>query len=164
MSEHPALAFLRQAHQQAEELVRVISHGGFAPQTWHVEPSRSQRWVQVISKSRAVNEPPEAAARMDDQPVMLVQTGRNGHLHVVLHDPAAVLHRVEAEREQLALHQPVACGEFTCDCHQCCAVCRWTEEDEDGRERAWGEIPLHVYPCRTVLLLAEAWGWAKEAP
>lgn len=152
MSEHPAVEFLQRAHERAEGLVRVISYGGYEPQTWHIEPSRSRRWVQIFSKSRTLGEPREAAMRDDDQPVMLVQSGRNEHLHAVMHDPAAVMRRVAADRQILAEHA---------NDYGDCAVCACPSEETNGRGAAFHE-PL-PWPCRTVLLLAEAWGWTEEA-
>ncbi|MFE3326856.1 hypothetical protein [Streptomyces sp. NPDC059176] len=77
-------------------------------------------------------------------------------------DADAVL-RVPAIAEALAaraavarvreLHTPVDCGEFTCDCHTCCRVCRWTQSQEEGREPRWGEPDHHVYPCPTIRAL-----------
>ena len=76
--------------------------------------------------------------------------------------PENMLRLVAGAREVLAEHRPIACDEFTCDCHRCCATCRWTEADEAAREPVWGDVTRHVYPCRTVLLLAQAWGWGEE--
>ncbi|WP_035796410.1 DUF6221 family protein [Kitasatospora mediocidica] len=67
--------------------------------------------------------------------------------HIALHDPGAVLRRVAADRQILAEHQPVKAvgydgyGVAVIDT---CILC--------GSQYA-------PYPCRTVLLLAQAWGW-----
>jgi hypothetical protein len=64
------------------------------------------------------------------------------------HERSDDARRVEAEREILAEH-----SESNADCNTCV----------DGR---WGypiypnSSPQH-YPCRTVLLLAKAWGWEE---
>ncbi len=90
---------------EREQLANLISPGGYAPDEWRIEPSRSGRWVQIVTYSRTNIEPPEAAVRDSEQPVALDQTGRNEHLLLVMHDPAAVLRRCEADRRILARHR-----------------------------------------------------------
>lgn len=97
--------WITQRITEVEDIARLISPGGYEPDTWHIEPTRSGRWVQIVAYSRTIGEPPEAAGREDDQPVMLVQQGRREHLLAVRHDPAAVLRRCEADRRVLARHR-----------------------------------------------------------
>ena len=61
--------------------------------------------------------------------------------------PEAVLRRVKADRQILAEHADDE-GE--------CATC--AAEGDGGGIMFLGHVP---YPCRTVRLLAEAWGWEK---
>ena len=61
-------------------------------------------------------------------------------------DPAAVLRRIAADRKTLDLHQNVA-GK--------CDECGRGYELSD-----WGPD----FPCATVRLLAEGYGWTEEAP
>lgn len=97
--------WLSQRIDEIESVARLISPGGYAPDEWRIEPSRSGRWAQVVAYSRTNIEPPEAAARESDQPVALVQTGRNEHLLIAMHDPAAVLRRCAGDRRILARHR-----------------------------------------------------------
>jgi len=79
----------------------------------------------------------------------LLPTGdRDVAEHIAMHDPVAVLSRVAADRQILAEHVD-GCGD--------CSVCARASDESDGRGNAYHE-PL-PWPCRTVLLLAEGWGW-----
>ncbi|CAM5620716.1 DUF6221 family protein [Streptomyces aurantiogriseus] len=97
--------WITQQIDEIEQLAKLIAPGGYAPDEWRTEPSRSGRWARLVAYSRLNNEPPEAAAPDSDQPVALVQTGRNEHLLIAMHDPAAVLRRCEADRRILARHR-----------------------------------------------------------
>jgi hypothetical protein len=67
--------------------------------------------------------------------------------HIVRHDPAAVLRRVAADRRILAGHVNAWGG---------CSTCT---DRSNPDPRQWGII---VYPCDTVRLMAEGWGWTAE--
>jgi hypothetical protein len=69
----------------------------------------------------------------------------------LLPEPEAVLRRVAAERELLAEHADEGAREC-----KVCAPVDWDAEERPGRYR----YPAG-YPCRTVLLLAKAWGWTE---
>ena len=97
--------WITQQIDEVEQLATLISPGGYAPDEWRTEPSRSGRWEQVVAYSRTNIEPPEDAVRESDQPVALVQSGRNEHLLIAMHDPAAVLRRCEADRRVLERHR-----------------------------------------------------------
>nr|WP_260859761.1 DUF6221 family protein [Streptomyces cupreus] len=97
--------WITQQIDRVEETARLIAPGGYEPDEWRTEPSRSGRWAQIVAYSRTLGEPPEAAVRESDQPVALVQTGRNEHLLIAMHDPAAVLRRCEADRRILNRHR-----------------------------------------------------------
>jgi len=80
----------------------------------------------------------------------LLPTGdRDVAEHIALHDPAAVLRRVAADREQLAEHAPTPHAGYIV-CHECSPL-----SPADAGVRTVSRL----YPCRTVLLLAEGWGW-----
>lgn len=64
--------------------------------------------------------------------------------HIVLHDPNSVLQRITAERKLLDLHQ---------DDDGKCTECGQGYELMD-----WGPD----FPCATVHLLAEGWGWTEK--
>lgn len=161
-------AWLEAEFGRVEDLVRVISHGGYEAQTWHLEPSRSGRWVQVVSRSRTLGEPLEAAMRDDDQPVALVTNGRNEHLLMVQHDPASVLRRVKADRALLA--------DLRAERHlvvdgDCWFTCPAATDERDGGENCDDDRRGGRCNCdrdtrveRRVRLLAEAWGWEEEPP
>jgi hypothetical protein len=68
--------------------------------------------------------------------------------HIALHDPTAVLRQVAAARAILDEHA---------NDYGDCTVCARASDESDGRGSAFHE-PL-PWPCRTVLLLAEGWGW-----
>jgi hypothetical protein len=80
---------------------------------------------------------------------------------IARHDPAAVLRRIAGDRKLLERHRAIDCKEFGCDCHTCCATCRWTEADERGTPEVWGEPTRHVHPCPTIRDIAEGWGWTE---
>jgi hypothetical protein len=152
------VVWLRETLDRAEQIARIIDPGGYAPQTWHVMPSRSRRWAWVYSKSRLLGEPPEAAAREDEQPVAIVRTGRNEHLHIAGQDPDAVLRRIAADRKILAEHADDGYG----DCKRCA-----DNHDGDCECGTVSYSGYHLreqlgYPCATIRNLAEGWGWTEE--
>ena len=70
--------------------------------------------------------------------------------HFALNSPAAVLRRVAADRQILDEHHNTNDG----DC-AACVVGKWGYPTHGGCSPA-------PWPCRTVLLLAQAWGWTEE--
>jgi hypothetical protein len=70
---------------------------------------------------------------------------------LMVHGPAAVMRWVAAAREQLDEHADDGSGD--------CTVCARESEERNGLGYAFHE-PL-PWPCRTVLLLAKAWGWTE---
>ena len=72
-----------------------------------------------------------------------------------------LLLRTTADRKLVALHRSIACESFGCDCGSCCATCRWTNADESGDPARWGETEQCVYPCPTIVALAEGYGWTE---
>lgn len=145
--------WLTQQIDEREQLAELISSGGYAPNEWRIEPSRSGRWTQIVAYSRTNIEPPEAAVRDSDQPVALVQTGRNEHLLIVLHDPAAVLRRCEADRRILNRHRlnPDASWYRAAMCEGCGT---YGEFDDPETE--------NLNDCPELLDLAHAHGLTEE--
>lgn len=145
--------WLSQRIDEIESVARLISPGGYAPDEWRIEPSRSGRWAQVVAYSRTNIEPPEAAARESDQPVALVQTGRNEHLLIAMHDPAAVLRRCAADRRTLARHRlnPDAYWAEAAMCEGC-----GTEGEMDDPRTE------NLNDCPELLDLAHAYGITPE--
>lgn len=78
--------------------------------------------------------------------------------HIALNDPASVLRRCDADRKLLARHRKTDCNGFGCDCGSCCATCRWTDADQSGDPARWGTVDQCVYPCPTLIDLAEGYG------
>lgn len=70
--------------------------------------------------------------------------------HIALHDPAAVLRRIAADRKQLELHaeNPYDPG--------CCGTCT-------VNEKGWAAPVASEVPCATIRNLAEGWGWTPSA-
>lgn len=139
MAEHPAVAFLRQAHERAEKVARALPRGPWMwTGRWDLEGNymalEGPTGVPVI-RSRTKD---GAWSRMEWHPAF----------DEYLPDPSAVLRRVAAERQILAEHAD-ASGE--------CRVC--AAEGTVGASTFLGNVP---WPCRTVLLLAQAWGWEEE--
>lgn len=133
-----------------EQLALLITPGGYEPDEWRTEPSRSNRWQQVVAYSRTLGQPAEAAARESDQPVALVQTGRNEHLLIAMHDPAGVLRRCEADRKILTIHAPAGGTWNPYACNGC------------GIDSEYGHEVLHTNDCETLLALAEGHGLTPE--
>jgi hypothetical protein len=145
--------WITQHVDEVEGIARLIAPGGYEPDEWRVEPSRSGRWAQIVAYSRTNIEPPEAAVRDSDQAVALVQTGRNEHLLIAMHDPATVLRRCEADRRILNRHRldPDAIWHEAAMCKGC--------GDYGDQEFAYTE---NLNDCPELLDLAYAHGLTDE--
>lgn len=146
--------WLTQRVDEIEQGARLIEAGGYAPQIWHVEPTRSGRWMQIVSRSRLIGEPAEAARREDDQPVALVATGRNEHQHIIRNDPVTVLRRCESDRRILARHNtdPAKANSYEATACSGCGTygdCDWPETE-------------NINDCPELLDLAHAHGLTDE--
>lgn len=122
------------------DLADIISGGGYAPDIWEIEPSRSKRWSQIVAKSRTNIEPREAAACESDQAVALVQSGRLEDRHIATWDPQRVIDEIDAKRAILALHVRTE--------QHGCAIC--DRDDESCGCLSGGT----EYPCGTLKYLA----------
>jgi len=142
--------WITQQINERERLAELISPGGYAPDEWRIEPSRSGRWAQIVAYSRTNIEPPEAAVRDSEQPVALVQTGRNEHRLITAHDPAAVLRRCAADRKILAVHAPAGTKWDPYACNGC------------GVDSEYGHEVGHTNDCETLQALAEGYGLTEE--
>lgn len=143
--------WITQQIDDVEGVAQLISAGGYEPDEWRIEPSRSGRWTQIVVYSRTLGEPPEAASR--EEPVAFVQTGRNEHLMMAMHDPARVLRRCEAGRRVLARHRlsPDAYWADAAMCEGC------GTEGEMGYPRT-----ENLNDCPDLLDLAHAHGLTDE--
>ncbi|MFJ4682019.1 DUF6221 family protein [Streptomyces sp. NPDC088789] len=145
--------WIAQQIDEREQLAELISPGGYAPDEWRIEPSRSGQWTQIVAYSRTSIEPPDAAVRESDQPVALVQTDRNEHLLIAMHDPAGVLRRCEADRRILARHR-LDPGAYWADAAMC---------DGCGHEGEMGyAVTENLNDCPELLDLAHAHGITPE--
>ena len=134
MAEHPAVVFLRAELDRVGQVARAA--GGDA---WSLAEHPSDT-VAVYDSRR--------------EPVVYDEGWPSGDQaqHIALHDPAAVLRRVAADRQILAEHAN--------DSGDCAACGRPSEETNSRGFAFFAEVP---WPCRTVRLLAEAWGWTEDA-
>lgn len=154
MSEQTAMSpleFLEAAHARAEAAARAATPGPWEahPPTdtgdgWEIRaivtPGREWRWVVGAESGGGVYEAADAR-------------------HVALHDPAATLRRIAAERRLLEAHQQVEGNGYEPDdpgerygpIASACSSCGTSDEYA---------VP---WPCPTVRALAEAWGWTDDA-
>lgn len=138
MTEHPAVVFIQQAHERAEELARAATPGPWAAR------HRIDGSHRVIGGAHPL---PGAATdnrvvhRDDGYPhdSDVVHPAADAD-HIALHDPAAVLRRVEAERQILAAHRPMDDGSCCCSTHVGRTLDDWF-----------------------LLLLAAGWGWTESS-
>lgn len=137
--------WITQQIDDVEQLARLISPGGYEPDEWRTQPSRSGRWAEIVAYSRTIGEPLEAAEREDSQPVAMAQTGRNEHLLIAMHDPAAVLRRCAADRKILTIHEPIGGA-----CDGC------------GFDQEYGHEVENINDCPTLLALAEGYGLTDD--
>jgi hypothetical protein len=70
--------------------------------------------------------------------------------HIARNGPTAVLRRIAAGRKILELHQPVP--GWPDECTMCLS-------DRGSWPETWSG---DNYPCQTVRLLADGWGWTEE--
>jgi hypothetical protein len=137
VAERPAVEFLQQALDRAEGLARAA--GG-------------DRWSTAEHPSETV-----AVYDSAGDPVVYAEGSPSVEqaAHIALNDPAAVLRRVALDRQILAEHAPGGMAEERDE-----TECRTCSGPTPGFSGSW---PAE-WPCRTVLLLAEAYGWTEAAP
>ncbi len=141
------LEFLEAAHKQAEEVASAC--------------------ILKVNRGRGEWTRHGPEIRDDLGHLVVKHTWPDEADHIVLHDPAAVLRRIAAERKILAEHQaereaslPIhdRCSDPKCDCYDYVATCGTCAPSNyyDAEPVPW--------PCATVRLLAEAWGWQELSP
>jgi hypothetical protein len=136
VSEHPAVVFLRQALDRAEQ---GAQEAGGDPWTTATHPSET---VAVYDSA--------------GDPVVYAEGSPSVEqaAHIAANSPAAMLRRVALDRQILAEHAPGGMAEERDE-----TECRTCSGPTPGFSGSW---PAE-WPCRTVLLLAEAYGWTETA-
>lgn len=79
------LAFIQARLDEEEEIVETMRSGGFPPDVWTSQPSRSQSWHIL----REVEDP---------TPLGYISNGRGEIRHVTAHDPARVTRAIQAKK------------------------------------------------------------------
>lgn len=148
MSGHPAVEFLRQALDQAEQLARALPPGPW--RMVEVGDDGGEREDLLGSDGQAVL----ASGDVDGYESWIWRhDGFEAYLPLI--GPDAVLRRVAADRQILAEHQSTRglgyVGRDYVEMDSVCTSC--------GKSGEYGVL----WPCRTVRLLAEAWGWTEDA-
>ncbi len=139
--QHPAVTFLLAAHGRAEVAAKALPRG---PWRWVVHHDAGI-WEGLEGPDGVVlaaSDSEEYAARIEKD------DGFDAYLPLI--QPEVLLARVEAEREILAEHAP---GDMARERDE--TECRTCSEPQLGFSGMWAA----EFPCRTVLLLAKAWGW-----
>jgi len=144
MSDHPAVTWLRQELDRAERVARDAADGDGGQ--WFV----GDKWNVYRVEDRTPRDDTES-----NRLVVYGNVERQSR-HIAAHDPASVLRRVAKTREILAEHAPD--GPRAPDCVRCADEGRDVEIGGGFIETLRDAQP---YPCRTVLLLAESWGWEQ---
>jgi hypothetical protein len=163
MTEHPAVAYLRNGLARAEALAQAATPG---PWFAHTHDWNDHEFAADIGTSPTPG---------PDQAANVVGHGWESGGVVEQHDadfiaansPDTVLRRVVKARELLTEHAGTwASGEPEYDYHHETAIgatgrTRYIEvaSDEPIDPYMCTTCQQPGYPCRTVLLLAEAWGW-----
>jgi hypothetical protein len=122
---------------QGEDLLAWLDRAITAREEAAQEAARSYgpRWVRPVDTD---------VVRVSDDGVVWFQALSDEIAeHIIHNSPEAVLRRCAADRKLLELHKPV---EMTSEMADACAVCEVT-----------GDYPY--YPCATIRLLAEGYGW-----
>lgn len=107
-------------------------------------------WVQVVAYSRMIGEPPEAARRDSDLPVMLIDDGRREVDHVIRHDP-----QTEADRAESLLAVLDLCERVIADDAR--------EHDDCGAASSWTALAVARHTLRRLAYgYRSRPGWRKE--
>jgi hypothetical protein len=161
-TDHPALAYLRNAHQRAEALAKATTAVPAAGEWVAVRDKHDDRdkplaLVQGLDPDRAALDGEEWLDAEDyayGLPVIAYsadwQDEAEANLRfIAANNPASVLRRIEADRAILTEHQ-VDEGRY---CRRCA---QWLDIPIGQQREADDAVD---YPCQTVRLLAAGWGW-----
>lgn len=95
------VGWLRQQLDEDEQVARIVSDGGYDPQTWRAGPDGPGHvGVLIFGDDHMIGDPPDAIEEADG-PLAVVLGGRAEHRHIARWDPARVVAEVEAKRERL---------------------------------------------------------------
>jgi hypothetical protein len=145
------VAWLRAELDRVEQLARAAGD-----ETWSADLSDFVEWDMVNGRRAEVGREPGARVRGTSiavyAPSAATERARADVLHIAAHDPAAVLRRVAADRQILDQHplkQTLALGPgLKARPVWVCRTCGGDVRDDPN-----------AYPCSTVRLLAEGYGW-----
>lgn len=152
------VAYLRNAHERAEELTKAATPG-----PWFVQP---HTWDPTDDFAADIG------TSQDGQHWGTADVVGHGHesggvirvedaAFIAASDPASVLCRIEAERAILALHEG---AQFPRDSIGGVIVCQGCGPSaHDLMELMLAGKQRDQWPCQTVQLLARGWGWTEEA-
>ncbi|QLJ06774.1 hypothetical protein HZZ00_37735 (plasmid) [Streptomyces sp. NEAU-sy36] len=143
------LAWLEQAINEREETARRASH----QKLWRTHDTHLDlggHTATVLTGERNDTELLAWVPTMSHQPWDESRNAWNNAEHIALNDPASVLCRCAADRKILDLHSRIEDGtQLSVDFPQCKTCC-----EEGGYERE-----AETFPCLTLRLLAEGYGW-----
>jgi hypothetical protein len=161
------LTFLRAAHAEAEKAAEAATPGPWSARTYG--PGGRHRVLGGPSVQPGLGSDTRTVCRTDaypaDWPTEVVNPTADVR-HMALHDPAAVLRRITAERALMA--DLLAERHFVND-GDCWYTCRAATEERDGGENC--NDAERGKPCdcgrdtrvnRRLRLLAEGWGWTES--
>lgn len=150
MAEHPAVEFLTAALARAEGTAWAATPGPWEPEG--DDPTDDEVYTVHDGEHGDLVGNPVAYVRSGMWAPDPGRTQANMQLIASHADPAAVLRRVAVDRQLLHGHKPVrgtAYTEYGLESMDKCALC----DARNDANRPW--------PCRTVRLLAEGWGWVS---
>lgn len=144
MSEHPAVVFLLEALDRAEQEADRLH-----TELW---------WVGMVDRIEVYDTDgrrvPEIAVHSQGE-LRLIPTTEAIKRALLVGNPTDLTRRARLARETLAEHGRSAAGDgngfrYHDECRTCCGPA----------PHLTGVWPV-AYPCNTVLFLAEAWGWGQ---
>lgn len=153
------LAYLRAAHDTAEAEAKAATDG-----PWWYNPGKQwlgaeafERWdLRQGEEFVGYGGPsPFVGAVAATGPANTPQSMADAAF-IARHDPSAVLRRIAADRQLIELHACVVLrGGGGAAYFDTTTVCRTCEPPR--------QFPEDVWPCATLRLIAEGWGWTADA-
>ncbi|RCH70466.1 hypothetical protein DT019_02975 [Streptomyces sp. SDr-06] len=144
------LAWLRDAMDAAQRDAEAATPGPWAPKA--ADPGDDEVYTEHDGEHGDLFGEVVAYVRGQEYRGKSGRTLANMRLIATHADPNAVLRRIAADRKLLELHADDGCH----DCTTC------AKEGEETNELGCAFHQPLPYPCDTVRLLAEAWGWTED--